>query len=276
MLPGHLKGMLDMLPDRLPPAQPLPDFIPAEGPRRARVAFLAGCVQQVLAPAINWATLRVLAKNGVEVVIPDGQGCCGAILLHSGELDQARQLARQNIRLFPRDVDAVITNAAGCGSGMHEYPMLFSGQADESQATEFSARVQDVSQFLAALGMLPPTGLPQPLQAAYHDACHLAHAQGVTEAPRRLLGSIPNLELREIPDGSLCCGSAGTYNLEQPEIARRLGSQKVNNIRSAGGSQAVIAGNIGCLVQIRKHLEESGPGLPVYHTFEILDLAYHS
>ncbi len=275
MLPSHLRGLLDMLPENLPPPRPLPDFVPAEGVRRARVAFLAGCVQQVLAPSINWATLRVLAKNGVEVVIPTGQVCCGAILIHSGEMGEARKLARTNISLFPDDVDAILTNAAGCGSGMKEYPMLFAGEEDELLAQDFSTRVQDVSQFLAGLGLVSPPGLAQPLKAAYHDACHLAHAQGITEAPRRLLGEIPNLALAEIPDGGLCCGSAGTYNLEQPEIARILGRNKAKNILATGG-QAVIAGNIGCMVQIQKHLQASGQALPVYHTFEILDLAYNA
>jgi len=273
LLPEHLRGMLDMLPERLPPARPLPELVPAEGPRRARVAFLAGCVQQALAPAINWATLRVLAKNGVEVVVPTGQVCCGAILLHSGEMEPARRMARANFSAFPRNVDAILTNAAGCGSGMKEYPMLFAGEIDEGQAQEFSGQVQDVSQFLAALGLVPPAGLAQPLKAAYHDACHLAHAQGITEAPRRLLAGIPNLGLVEIADGGLCCGSAGTYNLEQPEIARQLGRKKAGDILASGG-QAVIAGNIGCIVQIQKHLHASGQDLPVYHTFEVLDLAY--
>ncbi len=272
VLPEEIQGMLAMLPGRLPAAKPLPSEMPAEGPRRARVALLVGCVQQALAPEINWATLRVLSRNGVEVVIPPDQGCCGAILIHTGQMDQARDLARQNMGVFPKDVDAILTNAAGCGSGMKEYSLLFKGLEEEAQAQEFLGQVQDVSQFLADLGPLELPPLPQPMRVAYHDACHLAHAQGITEAPRRLLSAIPNLTLLEIADGGTCCGSAGTYNLEQPEIASELGQRKANNILQSG-AEAVVAGNIGCLIQIRAHLQGLGKLLPVFHTFELLDIA---
>jgi glycolate oxidase iron-sulfur subunit len=248
--------------------------MPAKGPRRARVALLAGCVQQVLAPEINWATLRVLANFGVEVLIPQNQGCCGSILMHTGEEEKARQLALHNMRLFPADVDAILTNAAGCGSGMKEYPLLFVGRDDEGLARQFAGRVQDISEFLADLGPPgEPRSLPQPLKAAYHDACHLAHAQGIMEAPRHLLAAIPNLSLLEIADGNICCGSAGVYNLEQPQIAGELGQRKACNILESG-AEAIVAGNIGCIVQIRNHLQELGKLLPVFHTMELLDLAY--
>jgi glycolate oxidase iron-sulfur subunit len=272
-VPKELRGMLALLPERLPQSMSLPGVYPAEGVRRARVALLAGCVQQVLAPEINWATLRVLAKNGVEVVIPPGQGCCGALMIHAGEADRARDLARHNLRVFPGDVDAVVTNAAGCGSGMKEYGLLFKGLPEEEMAGAFARRVKDVSAFLADLGIETPPPLLQPLTMAYHDACHLAHAQGVTEAPRRLLRSVPNLTLVEIPENDICCGSAGTYNVEQPDIASKLGQRKVDNILSTR-SQAVAAGNIGCIVQIRSHLKQSAHQLPVYHTIEVLDMAY--
>lgn len=273
ILPDGLSGMLDLLPETVPPARPLPAHYPAEGQRRARVALLAGCVQQVLAPEINWATLRVLAKNGVEVIIPQGQGCCGALNMHRGEDDQARRLARRNLQVFPRDVDVIVTNAAGCGSGMKEYGLLFAGQSEASEAEAFAHKVHDVSEFLAELGALTPPPLPQPMKLAYHDACHLAHAQQVTAAPRRLLGSIPNVTLLEIPEGDLCCGSAGTYNIDQPEVANALGQRKAENILSVD-SDAVAAGNIGCLVQIRLHLRQMAKSLPVYHTLEVLDMAY--
>ncbi len=272
-LPTELGVMLDLLPRQLPPAHPLPALTPAEGPRRARVALLAGCVQQALAPEINWATLRVLAKNGVEVVVPAEQGCCGALLLHTGDQAQARQLARQNLAAFPTDVDAVLTNAAGCGSGMKEYPLLFKDCREAALAEAFAGRVQDVSQFLASLGLVPAPPLPQPLRVAYHDACHLAHAQGVSGAPRQLLSAIPNLTLLEIPDGMMCCGSAGTYNLTQPQLAGELGRRKAAAIHQTG-AEAVAAGNIGCMVQIRAQLQALGKLLPVFHTVEILDLAY--
>jgi glycolate oxidase iron-sulfur subunit len=272
-LPQELQGMLALLPDRLPPSKPLPEVMPAEGVRRARVALLAGCVQQVLAPEINWATLRVLSKNGVEVVVPPGQGCCGAILMHTGEEQRARQLARQNFRVFTKDVDAILTNAAGCGSGMKEYGVLFKGLPEEAQAVEFMQQVQDVSQFLGDLGLVELPTLPQPMRVAYHDACHLSHAQGITDAPRHLLSAISNLTLLEIADAGTCCGSAGTYNLEQPEIASELGQRKAINILLSE-AEAVVAGNIGCMVQIRTHLQALGKLLPVFHTFELLDMAF--
>ena len=272
-LPSELRGMLELLPATLPPAQPLPEIFPAIGKRRGRVALLAGCVQQVLAPQINWATLRVLAQNGIETVVPRGQGCCGSLSLHIGEGEQARALARANLAAFPKDVDAVITNAAGCGSGMHEYSLLFAGELDAVQAAEFGGRVKDIAVFLDELGIVRPHGLSEPLRVAYHDACHLAHAQGVTAEPRRLLAGIPNVTLVEIPEGELCCGSAGTYNLEQPELAHQIGERKARNI-IATGAQAVVTGNIGCMTQIRTHLELQGRPLAIWHTVELLDAAY--
>jgi glycolate oxidase iron-sulfur subunit len=273
-LPEEFKAMLDLLPASLPPSQPLPAFYPAEGPRRGRVALLVGCVQQVLAPEINWATLRVLARNGVEVVIPPGQTCCGALALHTGDAPTARALAMQNMAAFPKDADAILTNAAGCGSGMHEYPALFTGTDQGAAAQAFAQRVEDVSVYLDRLGIVDPPAWPTGLQLAYHDACHLAHAQGITAAPRRLLERIPNLQLVAIPEGELCCGSAGSYNLDQPQIAGKLGERKAQNIL-ASGAGAVAAGNIGCLVQIRNHLAALGQPLPVWHTLEVLDRAYH-
>jgi glycolate oxidase iron-sulfur subunit len=273
LLPEELGGMLSLLPEKLPPTQPLPELIEAEGERRARVALLIGCVQHVLAPEINWATLRVLARNGVEVVIPQDQVCCGALLMHTGDYVEARDLARQNLAVFPRDVDAVLTNAAGCGSGMKEYELLFKGLEEEQLAGEFARRVQDISQFLVELGVVEASPLPQALRVAYHDACHLAHAQGILEPPRRLLAAIPNLTLLEIADSGTCCGSAGTYSLEQPEIAAQLGKLKAHNILESGG-EAVVTGNIGCMVQISNSLKGEGKMLPVFHTIELLDLAY--
>jgi glycolate oxidase iron-sulfur subunit len=273
LLPSQMRAMLGLLPESLPASQPLPEVFPAQSKRRARVALLVGCVQQELAPEINWATLRVLARNGVEVMIPPGQGCCGALALHTGEKIMARRQALNNLQAFPSDVDAVLTNAAGCGSGMKEYPLLFKSTQFEVQANEFVARVQDISVFLDNLGIEEPPALPQPFHLAYHDACHLAHAQGVTFEPRRLLGKIPNLDVLNIPEGDLCCGSAGTYNVEQPDTARRLGERKARNILSSH-AQAVATGNIGCMVQLRTHLAAAGDALPVWHTMEVLDRAY--
>ncbi|MPZ19339.1 MAG: 4Fe-4S dicluster domain-containing protein [Luteitalea sp.] len=272
IVPRGLRPMLDMVPERLPPAQPLPSMHPAQGTRRARVALLAGCAQQVLAPEIGWAALRVLARAGVEVVVPPKQGCCGALAMHVGEADQARRLARRNLRAFPTDVDAIITTAAGCGSGMHEYSLLFKGLAEESDAERLASQVTDVTVFLEQLdlGDLPP--LPAPLRVAYHDACHLVNAQGVSAAPRALLGRIPNLTLVKMPEPGMCCGSAGTYNIDQPEIAHELGQRKAKGALAAD-AQAVATGNIGCVMQLRTHLAALGARLPVYHTIEIVDRA---
>ncbi len=265
LLPQQMRSMLALVPDHVPTAAPMPEIYPAQGDRRARVAFLSGCVQQVLAPQINWATLKVLAANGVEVVIPKGQGCCGSLGMHTGDADSARGLALHNLEAFDlTDIDALITNAAGCGSGMKEYGLLFKGTPHAAKARAFAAKVRDVSEFLDELGVIAFKPLPQPIKLAYHDACHLAHAQGVVGAPRRLLQRIPNLTLVEIPEGELCCGSAGTYNIEQPAIANELGARKARNIAKVA-PDAVATGNIGCMVQIGKHA-----GLPVYHTMEIL------
>ncbi len=272
-LPGRPRAMLALLPNRLTRTRPLPPVVPAQGKRRARVALLAGCVQQVLEPGINHATVRVLSRNGVEVVVPRGQECCGALPLHAGFGPLARRLARRNLHTFPRDVDAVVTTAAGCGSGMREYGLLFAGRPEAEQAEAFAARVQDVSTFLDGLGLIPPPPLPRPVRVAYHDACHLLHAQGVRDAPRRLLRSVGNLELVEPEDGEICCGSAGLYNLEHPEIAEDLGRRKAHSLLRTR-AEVVVTGNVGCMVQIRTHLRALRSFVPVLHTFELLDRAY--
>jgi glycolate oxidase iron-sulfur subunit len=273
LFPTKIQTMIDLLPELQNSTQPLPAIYPAQGNKRARVAFLVGCVQQVLAPQINWATLRVLALNGVEVVIPEGQGCCGALSIHGGDRDSAQRLARKNLSAFPKDIDAIITNAAGCGSGMREYPLLFAGTEYEAEAQSFADLVQDISQFLENLGMIDPPPLPQPLKLAYHDACHLAHAQGITAQPRQILGQIPNIEVISVPEGEICCGSAGTYNIDQPQIAKALGERKARNILKTG-ADGVVMGNIGCMVQVRKSLMDLGERIPIWHTVEVLDQAY--
>ena len=272
-LPQPFQDMLALLPAELPNTRSLPNLYPAKGTQRARVALLIGCVQQVLWPEINWATIRVLAANGVEVLIPEGQGCCGALALHSGELALARSQALVNIRAFPHTVDAIITNAAGCGSGMLEYPLVFAGTPHEVEAAKFSDKVMDVSVFLEQLGIEPPPEQPRDLKIAYHDACHLAHAQGVKMPPRNLLRQIPGVNLVALPEAELCCGSAGTYNIEQPETARKLGQRKAKLIRDSG-AELVVSGNIGCLVQLRTQLTGDGPAIPVLHTIEFIDRAY--
>ena len=281
LLPNWARQMTALLPASLEPAQPLADVTPAVGQRRARVALLAGCVQQVLSPDINSATIRVLAAYGVEVAVPRDQGCCGALALHSGFDTHARSRAVALFDAFPDDVDAIVTNAAGCGSAMKEYGELFAGTPHHERATGFAARVRDVSEFLddyirgggALAPRSPlPLSLPAPLTVAYHDACHLAHAQKVRSAPRRLLAQVQNLTVREVPDGEICCGSAGLYNLEQPDIAASLGAAKAAAIASAGAA-AVVMGNVGCMVQIATHLERAATPLPVLHTMQLLDRA---
>lgn len=272
LLPESARTMIDQLPAQIPARQGLPAVVPAEGERRARVALLSGCVQQVLDQEINLATLRVLARNGVETVIPKEQGCCGALAMHVGEGGEARALARRNLRAFPADVDAVITNAAGCGSGMRDYGRLLAGTPDAEAAEALAERTVDVSAFLHELGLRAPLELAEPLTVAYHDACHLGHAQGVREAPRSLLRSIGNLTLVEPAEQAICCGSAGTYSIEQPETAAELGARKADNLIGTG-ADLVAAGNIGCLVQIRNSLERQGQQLPAIHTMQLLDRA---
>jgi glycolate oxidase iron-sulfur subunit len=271
LLPKSLRPMLALLPRNMPPAIPLPKVTPAVGPRRARVALLAGCAQQVLEPDIAAAAIAVLARNGVEVVVPRGQGCCGALAWHVGDLPAAQAFARTNLRVFPADVDAIVTTAAGCGSGLHEYHLILAGTPQAAEAEAFRHRVCDVTAFLGQLGPLAPFPVVQPIRrVAYQDACHLAHAQGVRDEPRDLLRAVPNLELLEIPDPHLCCGSAGTYNLDQPEIAARLGADKARAIAGTGAT-LVATGNIGCLTQLRTHLPA---GIEVQHTVQILRDAY--
>ncbi|MBS1891455.1 MAG: glycolate oxidase subunit GlcF [Actinobacteria bacterium] len=274
LVPKPLRPMVDLLPERLPARRPLPPSFPAEGERRARVALLAGCVQQELDPEIGWAAGRVLARNGVEVIVPAGQGCCGSLAMHAGEAEGARKLARRNLDAFPTDVDAVITTAAGCGSGMREYGALFLGEPEEEAAERLAGRTRDVAEFLAELGLAAaPPALASPRRIAYHDACHLAHAQKVTAAPRRLLAEIEGVELLQPEEAELCCGSAGIYNVERPEVATELGERKARNLL-ATGAEMIASGNIGCLTQLQNHLGALGRPIPALHTVQILDRAY--
>jgi glycolate oxidase iron-sulfur subunit len=258
LVPGYVRTMTALLPAALPPADTPPEVTPAAGARRARVAIVEGCVQRVLRPAINRAARRFLSANGIEVVTPSHQGCCGGLALHAGFPDRAYDLAERNAARFPRDVDAIITTAAGCGSAtrdmqtMHMLPV-------------------DVTEFLATLGVRTPLRAARPTRLAYQDACHLAHGQHVRAAPRQLLSGIADVLLLESSDGDLCCGSAGLYNLEHPDTAEELGRRKAAALR-ATGAELVATGNIGCLTQMEHHLAEGRP-LPVMHTIEILDAA---
>ena len=274
LMPARMQPLLDLIPARIPPGDPLPEVIPARSPRRGRVALLAGCAQQVLAPGINRATVRVLAENGIETVIPRGQGCCGALAMHVGEQKAALSAARRNLLAFPNDVDAIITNAAGCGSGIREYGLLFHGLPEEETARAFAARTLDVSVYLDRIGLVPPPALPA-MKVAYQDACHLGHAQAVRSEPRRLLSQIGGVQVLEPADWEICCGSAGTYNLEHTELAATLGRRKAENL-IATGAEAIATGNIGCMTQIQQHLRLLGRQIPVLHVVELLARAYES
>ncbi len=275
LLPKTVRPALDLLPTDLPTQESLPEIFPAMGEKRGRVALLTGCVQQVLAPEINRATLEVLSANGIETVIPKDQACCGALALHTGVEAHARKTARQLIQSIPKDVDAFITNAAGCGSGISEYSILFAGEPDEEEATALAAKTKDISTYLREVGLVSPPNLETPLKVVYHDACHLAHAQRETAAPRAILNAIPNLTLLEPPEWEICCGSAGIYNIEKPEVAQSLGKRKASNLMSTQ-PDAIALGNIGCMTQIQKHLEYYETPPPVLHTVQILARAYAS
>jgi glycolate oxidase iron-sulfur subunit len=268
-VPRAWRPMMEMIPGSLPSAGPTgPASYPAQGRRRARVALLAGGAQQVLAPDIQAATVEVLTRNGVEVLVPAGQGCCGGLSWHTGDLAAAREFAQRNLDAFPFDVDAVITNAAGCGSAMQEYPMILKGTPDEARADTLARKVRDVSAFLSDLGWEAPLRETR-VRIAYQDACHLANAQGVRQPPRDLLRAIPGVELVELADADLCCGSAGSYNLDQPEIAASLGVRKAQAVMASGAS-VVVSGNIGCLTQMQLHLRRMGARVTVRHTMQVL------
>ena len=237
---------------------------------KLRVAILGGCVQRVMEPHVNQATALVLSAYGAEVSVPSGQGCCGALELHAGREAVALKRARRLIAKFDDPaVDRVAINAAGCGAMLRDLGRLLADDpAWAKRAEALSAKVRDVSEVLDELG--PPDSLqPVPRRVAYHDACHLRHAQGVWEAPRRVLSAIPDLEILEVPDGELCCGSAGTYNLTEPEAAHDLGLRKAENIRSVA-PDCLAAGNPGCLLQLRAALDEIGFPLPAYHPVELV------
>ncbi|KAA9150415.1 4Fe-4S dicluster domain-containing protein [Amycolatopsis acidicola] len=272
VLPARLAAAQGLLPPvRLRDAfAPLPRVVPAQGTKRRRVAMLSGCVQDVFFHQANLATLRVLAAEGCEVLVPRDQGCCGALGLHAGREEHAVTKAKRTIETFGGlDVDAVVVNVAGCGSSMKEYAHLLADDPQWSdRAKAFSAEVQDITEFLAGL---EPVARRHPIEAkaAYHDACHLGHAQGIRNEPRTLLRTIPGLEVTDLPDAEICCGSAGIYNLVQPDAAAELGRRKADNIRAVGPDLLVTA-NPGCLLQIGKQLDGE---LPMMHPVQLLDLA---
>jgi glycolate oxidase iron-sulfur subunit len=271
MLAHRLRAMLNLAPARVPPASPVekPRVHPAEGARKARVALLAGCAQQVLMPRINEATIRLLTRLGVEVVVARGSGCCGALNHHNGQHDPAMALAAANIDAWSREIageglDAIVINASGCGTTVKDYGFMFRSEPEprRGQAELISGLTLDITQFLTRFGYAPSRPAPG-LTVAYHSACSLQHGQRVTAEPKTLLAKA-GFRVVEPKEPHLCCGSAGTYNLLQPVIAGQLKERKLENLK-ATGPDVISAGNIGCINQL------SGAGLPVVHTVELLD-----
>jgi glycolate oxidase iron-sulfur subunit len=269
-LPGRAGTMMRVAP-RAPLRRALrsrvPELTPAAGVRRGRVALLLGCVQRVFYPEVQAACIRALAAEGFDVLAPRLPGCCGALELHTGEDESAAARAQAAITAFGAlgEIDYVVTAAAGCGSAMKDYGELLG----TPEAREFAGRVRDVSEVLASVPARAPRG-PVPLRVAYHDACHLAHAQGVRAQPRELLRAIPGLELLEVgAEREVCCGSAGVYNLLQPQAAAELGARKARHVLDTG-AEAIVAGNPGCAAQLDLHLRELGRPLPIHHPVELV------
>jgi glycolate oxidase iron-sulfur subunit len=279
LLPRSLRQMHDMLPALKPGHGRLPEVLPAEGPRRARVALFTGCVADAVYPETTVTTARVLQRNGCEVWLPRGQGCCGALHYHSAQEEPARAFAAANCEVFgfgdpgkANGVDAVVVNAAGCGAMLKDYPHLLHDTPAAAAAAAFTAKLRDVSEFLVQLGPVKPTH-PLSIRATYHDACHLCHAQQIRRQPRQLLEMIPGLELVPLAESEICCGAAGSYNLTQPEMAERLGRRKAKNLLDTG-ARAVFTGNVGCLLQITRHLKGVRPPLWVAHPVDALWASY--
>jgi len=267
--------------ERLAPDAEVPFFFsqigkvfPAKGEKRKRVALLAGCLANITSARLNEATVRVLQENGCEVAVPDHQTCCGALHVHSGLKEQARELARRNIRAFLEGgFDAVVTNAAGCGSTLKEYHELLENDPDfHEKARIFVSKVRDITEFLDEIGLRPPEN---PVRAAvtYQDSCHLAHGQRIRQAPRNLIAAIPGAEFRELPQSDLCCGSAGVYNIVHDELAASILEKKMALV-NATGAEIVTTANVGCAIQLKAGVALHGKGQRVLHVVELLDEAY--
>jgi glycolate oxidase iron-sulfur subunit len=254
----------------------MPEHTPAVGSERLKVALLAGCVQRLSFAHVNHATVRVLAAEGCGVHAPAGQGCCGALPLHAGRIDQARALARHNIEVFEAaGVDRIAVNAAGCGSAMKEYGELFADDpAFAERATAISAKVRDVTELLVELGEQRAIRRPLSARVVYHDACHLAHGQGVRSQPRALLEGIPGIDVLTPAESEICCGSAGIYNLVQPEPAAQLGARKVRHI-AALSPDMIATANPGCTLQIAAAARGIGYDWPIFHPIELIDASIH-
>jgi len=274
-LPQQVRYWFGLLPEKgSVSSATLLERYPAIGEKRYTVALLSGCVMPALFGATNQATVKVLRHNGCDVLVPKNQGCCGALLLHNGAKAAALDLARHNIDVFSAlELNALIINAAGCGAMMKEYGDLLKGDPTyHDRAERLVAKMKDVAEFLGSIPLRKPTREVR-ARVTYHDACHLAHGQGVREQPRALLQAIPGLQLTDLHESDWCCGSAGTYNLTEPEMARRLLDRKVDNIQ-ATEADLLVTGNPGCLMQIRAGLQQRGLPIKAIHTVDLLAEAY--
>ena len=278
LLPARLRGLEAMTPTIAPKfsAELIAPVTPARGAKRYRVAMLTGCAQDLIFSEINRDTVEVLARNGCEVITPPRQSCCGSLHGHNGEWALAQQLARRHIDQFPPDqYDAIISNAGGCGSHLkHYHQLLADDPAYRDRARQWDAKLKDVHEWLMAIGLQPvPPGHAPAQVVTYHESCHLCHGQKITRQPRELLRAIPNLQLVELPESNWCCGSAGIYNITQPEMANQLLERKMNHIRSTGAT-IVANGNSGCLLQLINGARQHGLSVRVAHPVTLLAEAY--
>ncbi len=271
---ARLAGMLELIPAAAPTSAPLPRVISAIGQRRARVALFEGCIQRAAFGATNGATARVLARNGIEVVVPEGQTCCGALHVHAGERDGGRELAKKNIAALEQlDVDAVVVNAAGCGANMKEYGWLLKDEPGWAERAErFASKVKDATEILGDMGL---TAVPGRLNArvAYDEPCHLVHGQKVSAQPKALLASIPGLTVVPLAEADWCCGSAGIYNVTHADLSRQLLHRKMEHVRAAA-PEILVTANPGCLMQLDAGVRAAGMRTEVVHLIDLLDRAY--
>lgn len=272
---AEVEALLPPMSDRF--VVPQGQIFPAEGQQRFVVALLSGCVMATAFAKVHAATIRVLQKNGCRVIVPPDQGCCGALHVHGGDMQGGRALARRNITAFEAlGIDALIVNAAGCGAALKEYGHLLAQDAQwTKRAQTFSAKVKDISEFLAGIELNVRDLKPLPIHVTYQEPCHLAHAQRISAQPRALLRAIPGLTLTEMQESALCCGSAGVYNMTQPEMATNLGARKLRHVQ-ATAADVVVTANPGCFIQLADGLRRCQSTMQVHHIVELLDRSYHA
>lgn len=275
---GQAESIMPPIPIPLE-ARKVKEITPPKGERQHRVAFLSGCVMSLIYPKVNLATLRVLAENGCEVITPKSQLCCGALNIHNGVRDVAKQMAKKNIDVFLKlEVEAIIANAAGCGATLKEYGELLKDDPYYAHKAEiFSSKVKDISEFLASIPLKKPSGKVK-IKVTYDEPCHLYHGQGIVKEPKRLLELIPGLELIPLNESDWCCGSAGIYNIIQPQLSKSLLERKMDNVSNvaASGAELLVSGNPGCMLQLALGVKKRKLNMKVMHPVELLDMAYQS